>query len=101
VIWGTTYVAIKVALETVPPFLMGGLRNVIAGGLLAGLFIVRRRPLPPARDWGRLAIIGSLMFGLGNGGVVWARSTCRRAHRGDDRDLAVLDGRGGFDHPRR
>jgi drug/metabolite transporter (DMT)-like permease len=71
VIWGTTYVAIKVALETIPPFLMGGLRNVIAGTLLASVFVARRRPLPPPRDWGRLAVIGALMFGLGNGGVVW------------------------------
>ncbi len=71
VIWGTTYVAVKVALDTVPPFLMGGLRNITAGAILAGWLAWRRRPLPARSAWGRLAVLGFFMFLIGNGGVVW------------------------------
>ena len=46
VIWGTTYLAIKIALETIPPFLMGGLRYVAAGLGLAAIIAVRGRALP-------------------------------------------------------
>lgn len=70
-IWGTTYLAIKIALETVPPFLMGGLRYLAAGLALAVILRIRRRPLPPRRLWRPLAVIGFFMFGFGNGGVVW------------------------------
>ena len=71
VIWGTTYLAIKIALETVPPFLMGGLRYLTAGLALALILSSRGRALPPKRLWWPLAVIGFFMFGFGNGGVVW------------------------------
>lgn len=71
-IWGTTYLAIKVALETIPPFLMGGIRYVVGGSILALWLIGRREGLPPVREWSRLALLGFLMIALGNGGVVWA-----------------------------
>ena len=70
-IWGTTYVAVKVSLQTVPPFLMGGLRNVAAGLILAAGLAARGHALPQRPAWGRLAILGFFMFLLGNGGVVW------------------------------
>ena len=70
-IWGTTYLFIKIALETIPPFLLGGLRYVTGGLLLAGLLAARGRPLPARTDWGRLAVLGFFMLMLGNGGVVW------------------------------
>jgi drug/metabolite transporter (DMT)-like permease len=72
VIWGTTYLGIKVALETIPPFLMGGLRYVIAGSILALVLVARGKALPPRSDWGRLMVLGFFMLMLGNGGVVWA-----------------------------
>lgn len=71
VIWGTTYLAIKVALETVPPFMLGGLRYVIAGTVLAAVLRVRGIALPPLREWRELALLGFLMITLGNGGVNW------------------------------
>jgi drug/metabolite transporter (DMT)-like permease len=71
VIWGTTYLAIKICLETIPPFLMGGLRYVAGGLVLAALLVARGRPLPPRADWGRLAVLGFFMLLIGNGGVVW------------------------------
>lgn len=70
-IWGTTYLAIKVALETIPPFVMGGLRYTVAGAALAVIVLLRGRALPPPAVWGRLAVISFFMLVLGNGGVVW------------------------------
>jgi drug/metabolite transporter (DMT)-like permease len=71
IVWGTTYVAVKVSLETVPPFLQGGLRNLAAGLILGAALLARGARLPPREAWGRLAILGFFMFLLGNGGVVW------------------------------
>ena len=70
-IWGTTYLAIKIALDTIPPFTMGGLRYTVAGTLLALILRLAGHRLPPAADWRRLAIISFFMLVLGNGGVVW------------------------------
>jgi drug/metabolite transporter (DMT)-like permease len=70
-IWGTTYLAIKIALESIPPFLMGGIRYVVAGALLAGWLKLTGRPLPQRGSLGRLAVLGFFMLTLGNGGVVW------------------------------
>ena len=70
-IWGTTYLAIKIALETIPPFLMGGIRYVVAGLMLAAVLVVRGRRLPPRPAWGGIAVMGFFMLTLGNGGVVW------------------------------
>ena len=71
-IWGTTYFAIKIALETIPPFTMGGLRYVTGGAILALLLRARGVSLPPVAAWPPLAVIGLLMLGFGNGGVIWA-----------------------------
>lgn len=71
-IWGTTYLGIRVSLETIPPALMGGLRWTLAGALLAGYLLARGEPLPPRSRWGGIALMGFLLLGLGNGGVVFA-----------------------------
>jgi len=74
-VWGSTYLAIRVAIETMPPFLMASVRFLIAGGVLYA-FAIRRadregdRPGP--RQWKAAAIVGTLLFLGGNGGVVWA-----------------------------
>lgn len=74
-LWGTTYLGIRVCLETMPPMLMAGLRWTIAGVLLAGYLIARGERLPKASTWGGIALLGFLMLVLGNGGVVWAEQT--------------------------
>jgi drug/metabolite transporter (DMT)-like permease len=71
-IWGTTYLGIRVSLESIPPALMGGIRWIVAGSLLAAYQVARGRPLPPVSQWGSIALLGFLMLGLGNGGVVFA-----------------------------
>jgi drug/metabolite transporter (DMT)-like permease len=72
IIWGTTYLGIRVSLETMPPALMGGLRWVIAGVLLSLYVVLRGEKLPPRSSWRGIALLGFLMLGLGNGGVVFA-----------------------------
>lgn len=72
VIWGTTYLAIKLALDTIPPFAMGGLRYVMGGAILALLLRMRGVRLPPVSTWPPFAVIGLLMLGFGNGGVIYA-----------------------------
>jgi len=71
-VWGTTYLAIRVALESIPVFLVAGLRWMAAGLILMAITRLRGRPLPPLRQWGALALLGFLMNVLGNGFVVWA-----------------------------
>ena len=72
VIWGTTYLGIRVSLESIPPALMGGLRWTLAGLLLTFYLVARGRPLPPRSQWPGIALLGFLLLGLGNGGVVFA-----------------------------
>jgi drug/metabolite transporter (DMT)-like permease len=72
VVWGTTYLGIRVSLETMPPALMGGLRWTIAGSLLALYVWARGDRLPPPSRWGGIVLLGFLLLGLGNGGVVFA-----------------------------
>lgn len=69
-IWGTTYLGIRVSLETMPPALMGGLRWTIAGTLLAFYVVARGQRLPPRSQWGSIALLGFLLLGIGNGGLV-------------------------------
>ena len=71
-IWGTTYLGIRISLETMPPMLMGGLRWTLAGGLLAAYMMTRGERLPRPSGWRNAVILGFLMLVLGNGGVVWA-----------------------------
>jgi drug/metabolite transporter (DMT)-like permease len=75
VLWGTTYLGIRIALETVPPMLMGGLRWPAAGAAILAVLRLRGDALPPPREWVSLAILGILLIGFGNGGVVWAEQT--------------------------
>lgn len=70
VIWGTTYLAIKIALGTIPPLLMGGFRYLIAGAIMIALMKLQGRRLPPKSAWPSQALIGCIMLGFGNGGVV-------------------------------
>jgi len=72
IVWGTTYFAIRVCLETMPPMVMGGLRWLLAGSLLAVYVVARGERLPDLSRWGGIVLLGFLMLGLGNGGVVIA-----------------------------
>jgi drug/metabolite transporter (DMT)-like permease len=71
-IWGSTYLGIRVAVETMPPFLMAGARFLIAGTLLFGFLKLRGAPWPTAHQWRVNATIGFFLLLGGNGSVVWA-----------------------------
>lgn len=71
-IWGSTYLAIRVAVETLPPFLMAGVRFMVAGVILYGWLAVRGRARATPRQWRDNTVIGALLLVGGNGLVVWA-----------------------------
>ena len=74
-VWGSTYLFIRYAIETIPPFLLGTSRYFIAGLALYGIALARKASRP-SRTEVRLGIItGLLMPGLGNGGVIWAEQS--------------------------
>ena len=75
VVWGSTYLAIRIALEGFPPFLMAGVRFIVAGVVLFAFLRLRRVPAPSPRQWLGSAAIGTLLLLGGNGGVVFAEQT--------------------------
>jgi drug/metabolite transporter (DMT)-like permease len=72
VVWGSTYLAIRVGIETMPPFLMAGLRFLLAGVLLYVWAAPRCPTRPTWRQWRETALLGTLMMFGGNGIVTWA-----------------------------
>ncbi len=72
IIWGTTYLAIRVGVEDLPPVLFAGLRWIVAGPLFFVILILNKHKLPKKEDLIPLAIGGVLMLGIGNGLVVFA-----------------------------
>jgi drug/metabolite transporter (DMT)-like permease len=72
-VWGSTYLAIRVTDRTMPPLLMSSVRFLIAGTALYG-FASRGRARPTLRQWGSAAIVGAALLLIGNGGVAWAET---------------------------
>jgi drug/metabolite transporter (DMT)-like permease len=71
-VWGSTYLAIRFTVETIPPFLSAAARFLISGGFL---YLWRRAagdPTPTLTQWRNAAVIGIFLLVGGNGGVVWA-----------------------------
>ena len=75
VVWGSTYLGIRIAVETLPPFLMAGVRFVLAGSLLMGWLAVTRGWQATARQWRDNAVIGALLLLGGNGLICWAEQS--------------------------
>ncbi len=72
VVWGSTYLAIRFAIETIPPFLMAGMRFLTAGSILYTAMRLRGEAAPSLIQWRSAAVVGILMLVVGNGGVTWA-----------------------------
>ena len=72
VIWGSTYLAIRFAIATIPPFLMAGVRFLVAGLLLYAWAHRRGAPRPTRAHWVAATVVGAFLLLGGNGGVVWA-----------------------------
>jgi drug/metabolite transporter (DMT)-like permease len=80
IVWGSTYLAIRFAVQTMPPFLMAATRFLVAGAVL---FVFRRAQgdaAPSDREWRSAAVIGLLLLLGGNGGVVWAEQRVNSGH---------------------
>lgn len=71
-LWGSTYLAIRFAIETTPPLLMAGVRFLVAGAVLYALVRARGAVKPTRSNWVAALIVGGLLLTLGNGSVVWA-----------------------------
>ena len=75
-IWGSTYLAIRFALEGgFPPFLLGGTRFLVAGGLLFAFLRLRGVPAPSRPQWRNAAVMGLLLLLMGNGLVNYGEQT--------------------------
>ena len=72
IIWGSTYLAIRFAIETIPPFLMAGVRFLIAGSALYCWARARGAQKPTLVQWRSAGVIGALLLLVGNGGVTLA-----------------------------
>ena len=72
IVWGSTYLAIRFAVATIPPFLMASMRFLAAGLILFVFRLLSGDPWPRKNEWRSSAIIGLFLLVLGNGGVVWA-----------------------------
>lgn len=73
IIWGTTYLALRIAVEEIPPFFFSAVRQITAGTLLLGfMFLIKKKAFPRIQYLGKQGINGILMITLGNGLVAWA-----------------------------
>lgn len=71
-IWGSTYLGIRIAIETMPPFLMASVRFLIAGGVLFAFLKLRGAPWPTRHQWIANTVIGTFLLLGGNALVAWA-----------------------------
>src|SRR3989442_887933 len=75
VIWGSTYLAIRIAIDTIPPFLMAGTRFLAAGVVLYAVARLAGAPKPAKGEWGPASIVGLFLLLGGNGLVVFGQKT--------------------------
>lgn len=71
-LWGSTFLFIRFAIETIPPIVMSGVRFAVAGGALVAWALARGATPPTMREWRWATLIGTLMLALGNFAVVWS-----------------------------
>ncbi len=74
-IWGSTYLVIRIALVGFPPFFLMATRFIVAGALLMAWQLARSASRPTVREWRNALLIGTLMLGGGMGGVAYAEQT--------------------------
>lgn len=73
ILWGTTFLAIRIAVLEIPPFFTAGLRFFIAGACLYLFMMLRSQPLPTLRQWRNLTLVALCMFVLTYGPLFWAQ----------------------------
>src|SRR4030042_4226712 len=72
IVWGSTYLAIRFAIETIPPFISAGIRFLVSGAILYTWRRLSGDPAPKKVEWRSASIIGLLLLLSGNGSLVWA-----------------------------
>lgn len=72
VFWGSTYIGIHFAIQTMPPFLMSAARFVLAGLILFAFAYAKTREVPSLKEWGIASVLGFLLIFAGNAGSTWA-----------------------------
>lgn len=70
IVWGTTYLAIRIGVAHIPPMLFAGIRWIVAGLIFISILLLTNKKFPPFRDLKHIAVMGLLMLGFGNGLVV-------------------------------
>lgn len=70
--WGTTYLAIRIGVQRLPPALFAGVRFIIAGSIFLTYLRLRGHPLPKPREWVHMAVVGITLLVMANGLVVWS-----------------------------
>lgn len=75
IVWGSTYLGMRIAIETIPPFVHGAIRFFVSGVILIAWQRFSGEPWPTLRQWKACAIIGTLLLVGGNGLVAWAEQT--------------------------
>ena len=79
-VWGSTFLAIRIGVREVPPFLLAGMRFLVAGLVLFAWMIARGERSPSARQWASVTLIAFLIFVLDYGLLFWAEQrVCLRA----------------------
>src|SRR5437660_12768365 len=76
-LWGTTFLAIRIAVEEMPPLYAAGMRFFIAGTVLLGFMLARRAAYPTAVQWRNLLVLSLLMFVAEYGPLFWAEQYVR------------------------
>jgi drug/metabolite transporter (DMT)-like permease len=71
-VWGSTYLAIRVGVHEVPPFLLAGMRFFVSGIVLYGWMRLKGTPSPSRRQWASATLLGALIFLLDYGCLFWA-----------------------------
>lgn len=72
IVWGSTYLAIRLVMESLPAFLAVGFRFLLAGLLMIGWGVLTGAKVPRLRQLGRASLVGVMLLFLGTGSVVWA-----------------------------
>ncbi len=70
IVWGTTYLAIRIGVAHIPPMLFAGIRWIVAGLIFISILLLTNKKFPPLNDFKHIAVMGLLMLGFGNGLVV-------------------------------
>src|SRR6267154_596109 len=74
-VWGSTYLAIQIGIESFPPLILAGLRHITVGLLLYPILRRKTGIRPTAANWRTAVVTGALLLFVGNGGVSWAEQT--------------------------